>query len=205
MSFQHSSFFFVPSYKAVFGLLSLIKLLLSSDASLCNSWFLVVAVGIAFQLGFSKWSNEEVVAPAVSSASKHSSKPSSDVDTANSPSYATSPRGSPSKEKTDVDTAKSPVYEATPVKEGENEQQPSNDVNTATYPKIEEDKQPSTANSLSSASVSIGASDDDKKAKKMKKKHKKGHSKQKKSKGNKGSKKRDKTGSSSSSNVGKGQ
>uniref|UniRef100_A0A915DNL2 Uncharacterized protein n=1 Tax=Ditylenchus dipsaci TaxID=166011 RepID=A0A915DNL2_9BILA len=153
--------------------------------------FLVVAVGIAFQLGISKWSNEEVVAPAVSSASKHSSKPSSDVDTANSPSYATS--RAVRLLKIDVVTAKSPVYEATPVKEGENEQQPSNDVNTATSPKIEEDKQPSTANSLSSASVSIGASDDDKKAKKKKKKHKKGHSKQKKSKGNKGSKKRDKT------------
>uniref|UniRef100_A0A915DJT2 Uncharacterized protein n=1 Tax=Ditylenchus dipsaci TaxID=166011 RepID=A0A915DJT2_9BILA len=144
--------------------------------------FLVVAVGIVFQLGFSKWSNEEVVPPAVSSVSKHSSKPSSDVDTANSPSYATSPRGEPSKDvatarahsrisgpSSDVDTAKSPVYEAAPAKEGENAQQPSNDVSTATSPKIEEDKQPSTANSLSSASVSIGASDDDKKPKRRRK------------------------------------
>uniref|UniRef100_A0A915E6T1 Uncharacterized protein n=1 Tax=Ditylenchus dipsaci TaxID=166011 RepID=A0A915E6T1_9BILA len=135
------------------------------------------------------------------SSPKHS--PSSDVDTATSPSYHASPFDKPSEDQrrtspsnrpsSDVDTAQSPVYGSSPTKETGNEQQPPNDA------KSEEDKQPSTANSLSSSS-SIGSPDDEKKAKK---KHKRGHSKPKKSKGGKGSKRRDKNGSSSSSNHSK--
>uniref|UniRef100_A0A915DJT1 Uncharacterized protein n=1 Tax=Ditylenchus dipsaci TaxID=166011 RepID=A0A915DJT1_9BILA len=131
---------------------------LLSISVICNAAFLAArccgGCWCRLQVGLVKSSGESqgnVVPP--SSLSQQSDKPSNDVITASSPSYATSPAirnlDAPSRDLStarmhvcqssdapskDVITAKSPVYETPSVGQSSGEQQPSDDVKTAASP-----------------------------------------------------------------------